>query len=819
NIDGAEANSDFFGEERGGTEAPFVFSQAAIREFQVIRSTYSAEYARGVGATINAVTKSGTNELEGELFFFRRDSDWGDERSPTVNGLPVTETAEARDSDQYGLALGGPIVRDRLFFFVNADFQDISEPLLAPDVRTTSRFTSLPADVQQAFLTRVEGLIGNSLDNEVRFDSRQDQETYLVKLDGNLATSHHASLRYNSSDYNNFPSEGSGDILSNNGDEFNKVESTVLQADSIFGSSVANQLIVQYGIEERPIFAFTDNLPETIVSEVNNFTFGRSEFLPNRTDETKWQIKDQLSYAVGRNQFKVGAEYLQTEIDNLFPREAGGQWMFNTVADFLANRPSRLDQGYGPTLGLNSFDYDSWGAFLQDTLSVGERLTLDFGVRYDFQSIPEPVGNVYPTRPEFLQSFNDDDDNFAPRFGFAYDVRGDGRSVLRGGVGQYYNYLPSILYAAPLAEIAGLYNRISVNCATATCPTYPAILTPEQFAVFARTASTVTTVSPDLEATESLRSSLGFEQQIGASFSVGLEAVYAQIDNAQRLINSNIAPAGFSYGNLPVYSQTSPSRPYPELQAVRQHRSDGEGEYTSLTVSARKRAIGALPLTLLAHYTWSEAIDQDSNERSTSSSFSLDPFNPSLSEGRADYDVTHRVVMSGTYELPWGVMLSGIFLWRSGTPYTAGIDTGFIGLNGIDSQSVDTPVFVDGSGNVIDLTLANGMSPQQLAAFLAGQGARMEDRNERDQPDFTNFDLRLSKSFDFNIIELELIGEVFNVFNTENEFITTTNQTMFTGTLSNNAWRFTRNPNFGRANAYNNLGVPRQYQAAVRVRF
>src|SRR5687768_15178115 len=121
NIDGANANSDFFAEERGGTAAPYVFSQAAIREFQVIRNTYSAEYSRGGGGTMNAITKSGTNELKGELFFFHRDKDWSEER----DAANFDEFFEARDADQYGAAFGGPIFRDRLFYFVNGDFQKI----------------------------------------------------------------------------------------------------------------------------------------------------------------------------------------------------------------------------------------------------------------------------------------------------------------------------------------------------------------------------------------------------------------------------------------------------------------------------------------------------------------------------------------------------------------------------------------------------------------------------------------------------------------------------------------------------------------------
>lgn len=819
NIDGAEANSDFFGEERGGTEAPFVFSQAAIQEFQVLRSSYNAEYGRGVGATLNAITKSGTNDFEGQAFYFLRDQDWADERGATLNGNQVDEFFEARDSDQYGFAFGGPIVRDRIHFFLNADLQDISEPLNAPDFRNDRDFQALSPEVQSQFLQRAGQFLGNSPTDEFEFDSTEDQETYLAKMDANLATNHHLSLRHNYADFNNFPSEGSGDVLSNNGEERNTVNSTVLQVDSVLGNSMSNQLVVQFGTEERPINALNNSLPETIIENIG-YTFGRSEFLPNRTDEEKWQLKDSVTWFWNNHQLKGGIEYLSTEIDNLFPREAGGQYVFPNVEAFLANRPSRLDQGFGPTLGLNSFDFEAYGVFLQDSLTLNN-VTVDLGVRYDRHSLPEPAGNAYPTHPEFVDDFTEDTDNFAPRLGVAWDVRGDGRSVLRGGVGRFFTPLPSILYAGPTAEIAGLYNRISVNCATATCPQYPNIFTPEQFAQFARTATNVTIVSEDLRDPESWRASLGFEQQLGTSYSVSLEGVFARLDNQQRLVNINAVPTSLTYGDLRVYDLRSPNRLYPDLQAVRAHVSDAEGEYTALTVSTRKLAMGDSRFTWLAHYTWSEAIDQDSNERSTSTSFSLDPFDPEVSEGFADYDVRHRFVASGTYELPWGgVLLSGIFTWRTGTPYTAALDVlGFNGLNGLDAQGVDTPVFLDGNGSIIDLTLANGLTAQGLSDFLAARGARLQERNSERQPDYRNLDLRLSKTFDLGVIGLELIGEVFNVLNEENEFITLRNQTAFTGSLTNGVWTFTRNPDFGESNSFNSASLPRQYQAALKIRF
>ncbi|MBW3671043.1 MAG: TonB-dependent receptor, partial [Acidobacteria bacterium] len=690
NIDGAEANSEFFGEERGGTEAPFVFSQAAIKEFQVIRSSYSAEYNKGVGGTMNAITKSGTNEIEGQAFWYMRDADWADERSAVLGGRTVDEFFEARDSDQYGFALGGPIVRDTFHYFINADLQDITEPVSVRDFRTSDEFLELDPATQQALTSRISELLPWGFDQEFNFVSQDDQETYLVKLDFNAAQNHHLSLRHNYSDYNNFPSEGNNP-LSNQGEEFNTVNSTVFQAESVFGPQLFNQVIVQFGVEERPINALVMGVPDTNIFDLR-YQFGRLEFLPNGTDEEKWQFKDKVSYFYGDHYFKAGFEYMDTHIDNFFPREAGGEYNFDTVEDFLANEPSGFAQGFGPTNGRNVFDLSSWGAFLHDTWSASDRLTLDLGVRYDLQDIPQPEQNAFPERPEFAD-WNNDDDNFAPRFGFAYDVMGDGRSVVRGGAGKFFNPIPAILYAGPTAEVAGTYNRISLRCSSDDCPTYPNIISPEDFGQFVRSASDITILSPDLEAQESTRFSLGYEQQLGQSYSVSLEGVYADLTNQQRLVNVNASPTGIVYGNLPVYRSGTDDSMFPEFRDVKMHVSDAEGTYKSVTLGTRKFAFGDSRFTWLAHYTWAEAIDQDSNERSTSSSRSYDPFNPELSEGRADYDVTHRAVLSGTYELPFGILASGIYRWNSGQPYTAEIFAGRSGLNGLFQVAVNTPVF------------------------------------------------------------------------------------------------------------------------------
>jgi hypothetical protein len=829
NIDGANANSDFFAEERGGTAAPYVFSQAAIATFQVIRTTYSAEYSRGGGGTMNAITKSGTNELNGEVFYFLRDKDWASLR--TVNG--AEESFDARDVDQYGFAAGGPIIRDRLFFFVNTDFQDIEETLNTQDIRNNATFIALPADQRSAFITRIEGLLGQSLDSQFSYPTLENQDTYLGKIDWNIGASNHFNVRWNRSDFNNFPSENAG-TLSNNGDEYNTVDSYVGQLDTILSGNMYNFALAQYSLEERPINALNTSLPSTgIRVGTTTFTFGQRDFLSNGTDEEKFEFKDTFSWMLGDHQIRAGGNYLTIDISNLFVRDRNGDFVFNSVADFLANRPATFEQGLGApgSTGATVFDYSQWGAFIMDTWKPIAQLTLDFGLRYDAQETPVPSRNIYEaTQPMLDDWFRDDTNNFAPRLGFAYDLFGTGRSVIRGGVGKYYNFLPGILYANPIQQISGLFTnyRFTCNAAGTNCPTYPNIFTPQQL----QNASSlpvvdIATVSPQVEAAESWRGSLGYEQELWRGYSFEVEGIYAKHEKQQRFANVNAVPTGLVFGDLVQYNVSNPGRRFPQFNNVRMHVSDAEGEYTAATVALRKIALNSR-LSWLAHYTWSESIDQDTNSRSTSTSFHYDPYDPEKSEGPSDNDVEHRIVGSATYELPYGFMISGIFNWRTGQPYTrnifAGTSSSVNPLIGFSGVGVNVPVFVDSNGNVIDLTQASGSSPTEFANFLNSRGARIIGRNTENQPDFSNLDMRLSKRFGLpKGFEVEIIGEVFNVFNEANAFITATNQSEFnmttTGTGANQRYNFTRNANFQVENGLDFNSPPRQYQAAVKFHF
>ena len=833
NVDGATSNNDFFGENAGGTRAPFTFSQAAIREFQVVRSQYDAEYGRGVGAQVNAITRSGTNRMAGEVFLFRRNRDWAAERDRTLpNGQVVSDSFRARDSTQPGFALGGPIVRDKAFFFVNYDGQRQKLPINVNDFRISSGFTGLSATLQQQFLQKLETFIGHPYDQELTYDQTFDQNTLLGKVDVNLNNDLRLSIRNNYTNFENGNNQ-SFNNLSNQGTENDKFNQLVGTLTWVLNPRLLSQTLVTLSHDERPIEP-TSRGAEVQITNITSGTlfFGQNDFLPNNTKERKVQVKETLQYAWGDHTFKAGTELLLTHIDNLFPRNANGVYVYNSANAYVNDAPNTYRQGYGPGGGLTSWDQNTFAFFVTDSFRPTARLSLDLGMRYDWQTMPKPEGNVFPQHPEFVSQIKADRNNVAGRFGFAYDVRGNGRSVLRGGTGQFYGYMPSILLSNPLTQISGNFNQVSITCATATtvpCPTFPNLLTPEQFGQLARVGTDIVTIASDYEAQQAWRSNLQYEQQLGAGYSAGIGVVYSKLDKVQGSRNLNATPTGVMLGNLPVYDLLSPTRRYTDMGVVRELCSCEEASYRALTLETHKLAAGGSNLSWDLSYTLAKSIDQDSNERSTSSSFLFDPFNPALSEGPSDNDVRHRVVGDVTYKFPYGFLVSTIVQWRSGLPYNGGIafsGSGIPGsptsLSGLSQTTGNIPVFVNSSGQIINLVEANGFTRQEFSDWLASQGARLMGRNSFRQPDWFTMDLRVAKDFTLpRRTRLQLIVEAFNILNTANEFVTTNNQNKFraTYTQSTGRYAFTEFSTFGLTNSYASSPDPRQVQVAVKFIF
>ena len=498
-IDGGDNNQAFFAEERGRTRISYSVSQAAIREFQVNTSSYSAEYGRSAGGVVNAITKSGTNDFHGGAFYYQRNNRWGARnplavRQELVNGVFTPVGYKPKDvRHQFGGTIGGPIVRDKAFFFFSYDQQKRNFPGLA--VFGQNGFLNLSSSNRTALINR--GLTNGQIDSTLNFlatlsgpvPRTGDQKLFLPKVDWVINDNNTLTVSYNRLRWNSpagIQTQATNTrAVDNFGNDFVQIDALNVKLASTLTSTLLNEFRFQWGrdnefqfsqppIPGEPTNAVGGRSPQTILVGSTTFSFGMPEFLERASfpDERRWQFADTVTMNAGNHTWKFGGDinFVKDIINNL--RFSGGEFNYTGattgIADFivdyvnfttngairaLSNTPNgslglcvsttrrvgkcyagNFNQGFG-VLGLTMKTTDL-NYFLQDDWRVTPRFTLNLGLRYEYQRNPNPV-NPNPTLPQ-TDNKVDDRNNFGPRVGFAYDLTGDGKTSLRGGWGLYY---------------------------------------------------------------------------------------------------------------------------------------------------------------------------------------------------------------------------------------------------------------------------------------------------------------------------------------------------------------------------------------------
>jgi hypothetical protein len=449
-IDGGDNNQAFFSEERGRTRINYVISQAAIREFQVNTSNYSAEYGRSAGGVTNAVTKSGTNEFHGELFYYNRNNRNG-ARNPRafgtafVNGQTITTTAKPIDlRQQWGGTIGGPIIKDRLFFFFSYDQQKRNFPGLG--AFTSPTFLSSITPAQLTTLTNAPagtpgaptggtGLTTGQINNALGFlnsltgevPRKGDQTLFFPKIDWQIDKDNLLSVSYNRLRWES-PNGVQTQAVNNRGrdnfgDDFVDVDAVNARLQTTFNANLINEMRFQWGRDFEhqnssapapgaPLTAFGGTrTPNVFIS--NGLEFGTPTFLERASfpDERRVQIADTVTSVMGRHTIKFGADInrVEDEISNL--RFEAGAYSYNNLADFVADfvnwqsptatnarcatttrNPGRCytsnyQQGIGSAgTTLTSWDYNF---FIQDDIRYTSRVTFNVGLRYEYIDLPE----------------------------------------------------------------------------------------------------------------------------------------------------------------------------------------------------------------------------------------------------------------------------------------------------------------------------------------------------------------------------------------------------------------------------------------------
>jgi outer membrane receptor protein involved in Fe transport len=765
-IDGADDNNTFFGQALGRTgsgRAPYQFSQDAVQEFQVNRNAYSAEYGRAGGAVINVVTKSGTNEFHGSAFEFYRDKDLNANSYTNLTATP-TRPRSAFRVNQFGGSLGGPIAKDKAFFFVSYDGQRRTIP---NDVVLTLP-ANLPNDPDtQAGLAIIQQKAGS-------WQQSRDQDVFLAKADWQVDARHRLSVRYNHQNFTGGNNENSGvtNSLEHTGDALVHTRTANATLSSVFRATLFNELRVQYAKDSEPGLANSAD-PETVVRQGGQavLTFGRNNFSPRETTIDRFQIADTATWIRGAHAFKFGADFNHDSILNFFPGFFSGSYTFNSIASFGRGIPNGSGEFYQQNFaGLDTTgaethpDITEFAAFAQDEWKVGRKVTVTIGLRYDIQSFQQP--QVRNPDAELAAAgidtsfLNTDKNNVGPRLGFAWTPNKE--TVVRAGYGLFYGRTPSIMVGT--AHSNNGINVISLRLPPDQLPTWPANLSAPP-AGLAGGKPNIFFFDPDYQNPEVHQASAGIERQIGRDLAVSVSYLFVAGRKLQRTRDFNIgtpAPTDIPIlgGGAVTVDQFPLVRPFTSFNRILRFESTARSNYNGLTAEVRRRFGGKLQASLV--YTLGKVKDTKPDATAVvpgnpgdDAKYASNPFDLEADYASGDVDQRHRLVFSGYWDLGYwkgrsgatralldGWALAWISTVESGLPY---------------SERITNDVNRDGNPS-------NDIVPGS--------------RNTHRLPTLYNTDLRLVKAIPLGPkARLELIGEAFNIFNHTN--ITSQRDTLY----------------------------------------
>lgn len=690
-VDGASANDDSV--ELAGT----YYSQEVIREFQVVTSGAVAEFGRASGGFVNIVTQSGTNDIHGKAYGFLRNQRL-DARNPLAPSKdPLTQT-------QYGASFGAPIVKNRTFFFGNVEQTRRND---------SNVITIAPANVL-AINNRLRAVgYGGSLVQTGLVPGGYDTTNLFARVDHQLNRRNSFTATYNFYDIGAVNARTVGGLNSvSRGTNLENQDHTVnLQNVTTVSSRSLNELRFQFRRSRLNAPAIDQTGPAVNINGVANF--GTATSSPTERDIDLYQLTDNFSAVRGNHSVKFGGEYLYNNLNIGFPGALQGVYTFTNLANFLSGNYSQFQQAFGtPSQAQKN---PNVGVFARDEWKVRRDLTLNFGVRYDLQFLPEPIET--------------DTDNVAPRFGFAYSP--NEKTVIRGSFGLYYDRIPTRATSNALQRDGSKYVVAILSRTSPGAPVFPNVLAAQPSVL--TTKPSVTRIDPNIEDSSSQQANLQIERELpwDSSVSVG----YIHLRGTHIILSRNV--------NVPRCAAAVDSnlcRPDPNFGNVSRFEGSGDSYYDGMVVSFNKRQ-GRWATTRVS-YTLSKAIDDSGN---FFFSTPQDNFNLRGEKALSDNDQRHRLTVSGTFDTPatfenrfarealGGFQVSYIFTYASRLPFNvlAGSD-----LNA-DSNNNDRP--------------------------------RGFGRNTGRGFDFASFDLRLARRFHVTEkLNLELIAEGFNLFNRAN---------------------------------------------------
>ncbi|HEX4164685.1 MAG TPA: carboxypeptidase regulatory-like domain-containing protein [Bryobacteraceae bacterium] len=788
-IDGNDTTDQYYNENAGRTRIATQISQDAVQEFQVLTDSYSAEYGNAMGGVVNTVTRSGTNDFHASGFWFFRNR--------TLNARdPFASVNPPEVRNQLGGDLSGPIIKNKVFFFVNTEEQLRDFPLVSsiinPSVISaasgTPRWVGCGTGAHPASAQQCQGINKLLPSFFATLPRTADEQTAFGKIDWHLNDKNTVSFDFNYVHFNspNGIQTGavvtSGGAFNSNGNDDVNVRNG--RADWVFvpSGSVVNE--ARFGwFKDRQADSVNNSVINpnigTISLSVAGQAIGFANYLP-RIDpsENRFEGADNLSYTVGKHNFKFGVDFMSTEDYYNELNNGNGSYSFSNANAFA------LDYGLGGT------DYSTFsqtfgnrvidttlpmiGVYAQDQYRVNPNLTLYYGLRYEKNWIPQPpaqyVNSSYPETGRIAQ----DNLDFAPRVGFAYSMN-QNRTVVRGGYGIYFSRYDTALIQTLFSANNNYTQSISLSPASSipgvTYPSFPTILL-SAAGLSTSGAGTIEFARPGLRTPYTEQADFGIQQQLdkdtsvtasymwsrGAQFFSVRDANYPTVSNVYDTYSILKAQGGTQIGTFTIPVYTFAQRFNKSYTHVYEVDNGGNNYYGGLSVQVQRRMSHGFFASLA--YTWSHDIDTNlggisNNEFFSSSSPTIFNGNYNGIRSTSSLDQRHRLVINWV----WAPVFShGTSLWDR------------LALNGWSLSTITTiatPLPYTETINVLSNPsgIANtgylsGFNGTSAVPWLGINTGRLPN-------DTTRLDARLSKTLLFGErFRATLLFECFNVTNT-----------------------------------------------------